>query len=147
MKRIINGRTYDTDNANLVAENTQHDSRGQTVRSALYRAHDGVFFAVDEIEREHRNNGDWHARKSYEWEVVGDAGDARRFCEKRCLTIFENIEDVLPEAHFDHQSGVTISMQLPTSLRSQMMAESRKQNISLNAFALRCVERGLANQA
>jgi hypothetical protein len=146
MKRIINGKIYDTDTGSLVAENTQHDSRGQTVRTALYRANDGVFFAVDEIEREHRTNGDWHARTSYEWEVVGDAGDARRFCEKRGLTIFENIQDVLPEAIFD-QSGGSISVQLPWSLRATMMAESKKQNLSLNAFALRCVERGLANQA
>jgi hypothetical protein len=145
MKRIINAKTYDTDMATLVAENTQHDNRGQTVRTALYQANDGAFFAVDEIEREHRHNGDWHTRTSYEWEVVGDAGDARRFCEKRGLTIFENIEDVLPEATFDHSAG-TISVQLPSSLRSVMMAESKKQNISLNAFALRCVERGLANQ-
>jgi hypothetical protein len=28
-----------------------------------------------------------------------------------------------------------------------MMAESKKQNLSLHAFALRCVERGLSNQA
>ena len=146
MKRIINGKTYDTDIVTLVAENTQHDNRGQTVRTALYQANDGVFFAVDEIEREHRTNGDWHTRKSYEWEVVGDAGDARRFCEKRGLTIFENIEDVLPEASFDQFVG-TIAMQLPSSLRSMMMAESKKQNLSLSAFALQCVERSLANQA
>jgi hypothetical protein len=146
MKRIMNGKTYDTDIATLVAENTQHDNRGQAVRTALYQANDGVFFAIDEIEREHRHNGDWHARKSYEWEVVGDAGDARRFCEKRGLTIFENIEDVLPEASFDQFAG-NISMQLPSSLRSVMMAESKKQNLSLSAFALRCVERSLANQA
>jgi hypothetical protein len=146
MKRIMNGKTYDTDIATLVAENTQHDNRGQAVRTALYQANDGVFFAVDEIEREHRNNGDWHARLSYEWEVVGDAGDALRFCEKRCLTIFQNIEDVLPEASFD-QSASTMSVQLPSSLRSVMMAESKKQNLSLNAFALRCVERGRANGA
>lgn len=145
MKRIINGKTYDTDIATLVAENTQHDNRGQTVGTTLYQANDGVFFAVDEIEREHRHNGDWHARKSYEWEVVGDAGDARRFCEKRGLTIFENIDDVLPEASFDQFAG-NISVQLPSSLRHMMMAESKKQNLSLSAFTLRCVERGLANQ-
>ena len=146
MKRIINGKTYDTNTATRVAENTQHDNRGQAVRTALYQANDAVFFAVEEIEREHRNNGDWHARTSYEWQVVGDAGDARRFCEKRGLTIFANIEDVLPEASFDQSAG-TISMQLPSALRSTMKAESKKANLCLNAFALRCVERGLTSQA
>jgi GntR family transcriptional regulator / MocR family aminotransferase len=136
MKRIIQGRTYDTETAILVAENTQYDN-GLTVGTALFQANDGVFFAVDEIEREHRRNGDWHTRISYEWAVLGDASEALRFCEERCLTIFENIEDVPPETGRDQSVG-----ELLWSLRSTMVAESTRSDTSTDDADPGVVRRG-----
>jgi hypothetical protein len=95
MKAILNGVTYDTNTATLIAAGTQINeddpSEGftTTIKTKLYRTVAGAFFAIDAVTRD----GDDDV--TYDWEVVGDAA---AFCEQYRLTIYHDFKGMPPEA-------------------------------------------------
>jgi hypothetical protein len=96
MKSILDGVTYDTDKANVIAVGTQRneDDDGTittTIKTTLYRTITGAFFAVDTVTY----NKDDDDEVSYEWQVVGDVAE---FCEENRLTIYHDFEGMPPEA-------------------------------------------------
>jgi hypothetical protein len=94
MKAILNGVTYDTEKANLIASGTQvsedDDGTVTTIKTMLYRTKTGAFFAVDAVTYNRDDDIVF-----YEWEVVGDAA---KYCEQCRLTIFHDFEGMPPEA-------------------------------------------------
>lgn len=85
MRHILQGVTYDTDNAIAVAE------RGKKrTETKLYRDPSGTFFAVH--AKVWSDNGDQNPRTTYDWELIGNAAEALRFCERKALTIHRSIE-------------------------------------------------------
>ena len=104
MKRIIDGATYNTDTATLVASGrADHDP--EVVETGLYQNRSGVYFAVDTITVTYRDRrGEIRERVDHEWEVVGDAAKARQYCEKYALTVDRDIDDMPPEAESSGRS-------------------------------------------
>jgi|HubBroStandDraft_4_1064222.scaffolds.fasta_scaffold584862_2 hypothetical protein len=60
----------------------------------------GVFFTVEEIETTWHddNRGEWRTRETSDWDVIGDTGEAAKFCERAALTILRDFSDFPPEA-------------------------------------------------
>lgn len=54
-----------------------------------------MFFAVEEIETTWHddNRGEWRTREATDWDVIGDAGEAAKFCERAGLTILRDFGD------------------------------------------------------
>ena len=139
MKRIIDGSTYNTDTATLVAETTYGGDDGP-VEVQLFQTPAGVYFNVDTTMTSRMNrHGETQERTTYEWLVVGDAAAARAKCEEWGLTIIRDIEDMPPEAE-PGEKMATLYIRLPPSLKSAIETRATSQGASVNVFALRCLE-------
>lgn len=141
MKRIINGVTYNTETATLIAEVTFTDEGSGTVtEAALYQNRAGVYFDVDTITTKYRaRHGDAQERVGYEWYEVGDAAAARAWTEKYEMTIVRDIEDMPPEAE-PGEKLATLYVRLPPSLKIAVEEKAKAVGLSVNVFALRCLE-------
>jgi hypothetical protein len=74
-----------------------------------------------------------------EWTVLKDEPTAAKFCEDNALTIFRGF-DAVPEAG-DTSETDTIYVRVPRVLKLAVEAQARAEDISINAFAMRCLER------
>jgi hypothetical protein len=144
MKKIIDGATYNTDTATKVAEGTWEDqSRGIAVERELYQNRAGVYFTVAKVTHRYKDRyGDWQERESYEWEVVGDAAEARDLCEREDMTILQDIGDMPPEAEGGEPTA-TLYLRVPPALKTAVEQRAEKDGISVNTFGIRCLERCL----
>ncbi len=80
MKRIIEGATYNTDTATLIASGSDRGD-DKDVQTCLYQNGAGMYFAIDNITMSFRDReGTQQERDEYEWIIVRNAADARDFC-------------------------------------------------------------------
>lgn len=143
MKRIIEGVTYNTDTATLVAETTFEDE-GVTTECELYQNRAGVYFGIDTVTTPYKDKrGEWQERVSYDWTAVGDAAAAREYVEKYSMTITRDIDDMPPEAVLGEKLS-TVYVRVTPTLKSDLDEASSKDKISGNQWATRCLERCLA---
>jgi hypothetical protein len=65
MKRIIDGATYNTDTATVIAEGIYEDENRDIITvTTLYQTPAGIFFEVEEITKTYRDrDGDLQERK------------------------------------------------------------------------------------
>lgn len=132
LKRIINGKTYNTETATLLAEEAFHPSETYKF-DKLYQTRHGAYF---------RYHGDWQENNH-----IGEPlccieplapSEAQAWMEHRDFTM-------LLEKHFGEQPEAgeaesRVTLRIPDALKSRIetMAASRKQ--SLNTWIMRCVE-------
>jgi hypothetical protein len=148
MKRIIDGVTYNTETATVVAEGSSEDeNRGVASETTLYQTRTGVFFSVEQIEStwHDQNRGEWRTRKATEWEVVGDTAKAVEACEQLGLVIVRNFGDLPPEPEAG-ESAATVYMRAPPALKTALEARAKADGVSLNILMLRCAEECLKRQ-
>lgn len=142
MKRIIEGATYNTETATLVASG-RAENDPEVVETGLYQNRSGVYFAVDTITVTYRDRRqEIKERVDYEWEVVGDAAKARQYCEKYALTINRDIEDMPPEAALGEKLA-TVYVRVTPTLKADLDEASSEDNVSGNLWAIQCLERCL----
>ena len=145
MKRIIDGATYNTDTATLVASG-RADNDPQVVETVLYQNRAGLYFCVDTITVSFRDrHGEIKERVDHEWNVVGDAAKARAFCEEFALTIDRDIEDMPPEAA-PGEKLATVYLRVTPTLKADLDEASSEDKISGNLWATRCLERCLGQR-
>jgi hypothetical protein len=104
MKRRIDGVTYNTQRAVKIATSIDDEM-------TLYQNCVGVFFVVDEIDKPYRDEGGkLQTRSSQKWKVVGDAANARAWCERHGLVIVRDIADDLemPPEPADRAKGLEL---------------------------------------
>jgi hypothetical protein len=148
MKRIINGETYNTDTATVIAEGGFEDEgRGKATEETLYQNRAGVFFSVERVETKFRDRYDeLQTREIYEWYVVGDPAKARALCERHGLTIVRDIDDMPPEAEAG-ETAAPIYVRAPSALKLAIEAQAKAEKVSVNVFALRCLEECLKRKS
>jgi hypothetical protein len=142
MKRIIDGVTYNTKTAALVAEGIyENEARGETTEIKLYQSIGRVFFTVEVMTRAWRDQkGASQERMFRDWRVVGDAANARALCEREGLTIIRDIGDMPPEATAGEQPA-TVYVRMAPALKAAIEGMAHADNVSVNVFALRCFEK------
>ena len=149
MKRIVDGKTYNTDTATKVAgariEGPDEDFTQQT----LYVTRGGAFF-IHEFERNFFFDQDadpprWHQDaerfhplsrdEAQEWFLEGD------------VEIFNNIFEEPPEASGDQtpEPEATIYVRVPEPLKRRISEAANEVNLSTNAWAMRCFEQCLGD--
>lgn len=129
-KRIIDGKTYNTETATLLG---RRDPDSGPYDEALFKNRHGAYF----LHTEHC--GDLT-------EGIRPCGfeEARQWMEQHCSTERTEAEfGEMPEAG-DPEARFTL--RLPESLRRQAANSAEKRGQSLNAWMLRCIERGVQSE-
>jgi HicB family len=136
MKRIIEGRTYNTETATEVASwsgfTDPEAMRAPESGAVLYQTRHGAYFLVSFNEAlEPWEDG-------YEKLTPLDPEQAQRWAEKHCST--EEVERLFGEQPEAGDAEAKLTLRMPEALRRRLvlLAESRKQ--SLNAWIVRCLE-------
>ena len=131
-KRIIDGKTYNTETATEVAgwgESNEYASWGDY----LYQTRFGAYFQYKYLE------GD--GEDDYQTILPLAPDEARKWLEEHA-----SWDPELIEAHFgampEAGSGeIKFTLRLPESLRNRLTARADENKQSLNAWIVRCLER------
>jgi hypothetical protein len=140
MKRIIDGKAYNTDSATIMAMGTwKDDSQGIVIETTVYKNRAGSYFAVEDHEQTYRDrDGEAQTRTWSEWKVLEDEPAAEKFCQNNQVTIYQGF-DAVPEAG-DMSETETIYVRVPRVLKLAVEAKAKTENVSINTFAMRCLE-------
>jgi predicted HicB family RNase H-like nuclease len=146
MKRIIDGKTYNTDTATTVARYEYEDRNGYETEATIYVTKGGAFFAVHEWEVPDPNSyrGEETKTKTYA-EALSRAEVDRLVATEKDLEIFnEKALALPPEAVTEEEAGATIYVRVPEALKAKVDEAASGAGTSINAWALRCFEACLA---
>ena len=156
-KRIINGQTYNTDTATLIAQAEQdfHDrdtfQLTEHAEVKIYQTRGGAFF-LHTFSRSFRNdrNGVLQPKEDNVFEPmtreeveewVENAGYLDYEIELLSPTIGDPPEAI---AEAEAVPASSIYVRMPTSLKVQIEEVAAANNLSINAWAVRCMETCLA---
>jgi HicB family len=133
-KRIIDGKTYNTETATQIAGWDDDDYNSPfSSGDYLYQNRFGAFFQFKYLD-----TGD---EDGYETIVPFTPEQAREWLEKKV-----SWKPELIEAHFGQmpEAGtgeIKYTLRLPESLRNKLAARAEENKQSLNAWMVRCLER------
>jgi len=131
IKRIIDGKTYNTETATLIEgrdENEHHYDTGEF----LYQSRFGAFFIyryLSGIDEE-----------DYNTIVPITPEQAREWLEKNYSYQPELIEKLFGEMPEAGSGEVKFTLRMPESLRDRLSARAKENDQSLNAWIVRCLE-------
>jgi hypothetical protein len=139
MKRIIDGVTYNTDTATIAARWEYKDRDDYDKEATLYQTRGGAFFVVHEWEVGERAKV-WFESMARD-EVV-------RLVERtdNLAIINDEILGEPPEAAEESSPASTIYVRVPGSLKNQIETAAANAKLSVNAWAIRCMERCIADR-
>lgn len=145
MKRIVNGVTYNTETSTAVARSEWTDSSdGQEHVMVLYQTRGGAFF-FDEQETKsvwNEREGRHETKMSHVFTPVSPA-DAQKWMMEGDVEVFSNPFDDPPEAAAEADTGATIYIRVPSSLKRRVDEAAKGEGLSGNVWSMRCVERCL----
>jgi hypothetical protein len=134
MKRIIDGKLYDTETAKIVAKWYWGSEDGQG-DSTLYVNKNGAFFIVDETEED--ETGPKYSLTPRTREQV-----ANHLLHAEKLEVFN--EDRLPlppeATPEDIEPTATIYVRVPVSLKRRLEAAADKAGLTITALTIQCLE-------
>lgn len=142
MKRVIDGKTYNTDTSTVVARYEYEDDKGYEVEATVYQTKGGAFFIVHEWQTGRRTpSGDWEtiakcdveATSREELERMINRGDNLEIIDERALSL-------PPEAEEEPEPVATAYLRLPPALKNRIEVAAAEAGVSLNAWAIRCFE-------
>lgn len=147
MKRVIEGKTYNTDTATIVASYEYTDEKENEVTVGLYQTRGGAFFGVHSWVEED-SEGD--PRRRFEFEPFSRRDIDRLISGQFAVGGIEIIDEraltLPPEAEAEEEPSTTIYFRLPSSLKGRVEVLAKEAGLSVNAWMLRCVERCAAPQ-
>jgi hypothetical protein len=139
-KRIIDGKTYNTETATCLAKEVFAPNGFGGEFDDLYQTRHGAYF---------RHHGNWGST-NHTGDVLEDIDpltppEAQKWMETHDFTL-------LLEKHFGEQPEAgeaesRITLRIPDVLKNQIEALALKNKQSLNAWIMRCVENCAAHQA
>jgi hypothetical protein len=146
MKRIIDGVTYSTDTATLIAQAERVDdyagSRPEE-RSTfrLYQTRGGAFFVHTRMETQRKNlREEWLPITRDEFEPLS-RDQAQSWILEGDVELLNDVFGEPPEASGEPAAGATLYIRVPASLKDRLEVLARDENVSLNTWTIRCVER------
>jgi predicted HicB family RNase H-like nuclease len=144
MKRVIEGKSYNTDTAAIVARWSYTDSDDYDTEATLYITKGGAFFAVHEWGVP-RADGLGNDAKVY-FEAMSRQ-EVDRLMERSTSDIEIIDERYLaepPEAVAEDEPGATVAVRMPVALKARVDEAADAAKLSTNAWAMRCFERCLS---
>jgi hypothetical protein len=150
MKRVVNGVTYDTNTATVLArqewDNGEGEDRGV---QTLYQTRGGAFFGWTDGEKTVWNQRAQEKQQRPFTECLPMSPEEAQawITEGDDVELLHNPFGELPEAAAEAEPGATIYLRLPASLKARVDKAAEKQALSINAYAMKCLERCLAQTA
>jgi hypothetical protein len=147
MKRIVDGVTYNTETATLLAtstwtlQNQYSPHYGAECDGELYQTRGGAFFVITTI---HTSDRDGEKIDKFECQPLS-AEKANRWILDGDVEIIHNPFDEPPEAEAEAEPSSTIYVRVPPALKHQVEQAAATSGVSVNIFALRCLERCVAS--
>lgn len=139
MKRVIKGKTFNTDTSTMVARYEYEDDKGYDTTAKVYQSRGGAFFIVHSW-REVDNFGEDLTKHYFE-------ESSREEIERMIARGPESIEVIdesalalPPEAQAEEEPAATAYLRLPVALKNRIEAAAKEAGLSLNAWAIRCFE-------
>ena len=142
-KRIIEGKTYNTETAAKLASRSvfsaPHLMENLEKEETLFQTRHGAFFLYFfNPERERWDDG----RQNI---VPLKPNEAQRWAEQHCtVDVIESIFGEMPEAG---NAEAKITLRMPEILRRRLAAMAESQGQSMNAAIVRCLEHCVASAA
>jgi hypothetical protein len=153
MKRIIDGVTYNTDTATVVATAEWTDEAWggnpeEEHKGTLYQTRGGAFFLHVHTEWEvlNRRTEEVEARSRDTFEPM-TAAAAQKWVMAGEVELVNDAFGEPPEAVAEEAPGATVYVRVPTSLKDRMEEAASDDKLSVNAWAMRCWETCLATRA
>jgi predicted HicB family RNase H-like nuclease len=145
MKRLIDGVTYNTDTATLLAKSDyQGDWNNEPcpIEGILYQTRGGAFFIHEEVDVSGLEAfSNWDAGYTKTRFLKCSEEGARHWITTGEVEVFLNpFEEKAPE---DETHG-TVYVRMPASLKRQIEAAAESDGLSANSWAMRCFEKCLA---
>jgi len=136
IKRIIDGKTYNTETATMLASWSSTDNPETMQRpeygGILYQTRHGAYFVVqydDGLEP-------WES--GYQDLIPMDPETAQRWTEKHCST--DDVEKLFGEMPEAGDAEAKLTLRMPESLRRRLVLIADRRQQSLNAWIVRCLE-------
>lgn len=132
VKRIINGKTYNTETATEI-EGFEDFSGSSNRGDFLFQTRFGAFFRLHYDER-----GD-----EYDYTTITPLtpDKAREWLEEKVSWQPELIEKLFGEMPEAGSGEVKFTLRMPESLRDRISTHAEQNKQSLNAWMIRCLER------
>ena len=130
-KRIIDGKTYNTETATQITGSVREEGPGE-VTEYLFQNRFGAFFLYQDVSGWEEHDGEklipFTPEKAREWLEKQPNGSGH----------IEALFGAMPEAG---SSEIKFTLRLPESLRDRLAALAKENDQSLNAWVVRCLER------
>jgi HicB family len=140
MKRIIDGKTYNTDTATSVARYEYENDSGHEVEATVFINKGGAFFVVHEWETPATQDRDGITKHYFE-AITRDELDRLITRKGESIEIIdESIFELPPETTAESEPSATIYIRVPASLKRRADAAAAAAKLSTNAYAMRCLE-------
>ena len=130
MKRIIDGKTYNTETATKVAD-APWDEAWPEAFTTLYQTRHGAFFS--------HYGGDTPQGDSYENIKPLDPQEAKMWLEKN--DFIDEVEKLFGEQPEAGEQESRITVRIPDSLKNRIESLAAVNKQSLNTWIMRCLER------
>lgn len=132
-KRIIDGKTYNTETATQIAGRNDENDEPYESGTFLFQTRFGAFFEYSYYE--HFGEDDWEKITP----LTPD--NAQKWLEDRVSWNTELIETLFGEMPEAGSAEVKFTLRLPESLRNRLAALAETNSQSLNAWIIRCLEK------
>ena len=146
MKRIIDGKTYNTETATLISEAYFTDdpkSEGYDKKEALFQTRHGAFFVAVEENLWDYEAASWYVSHRAEPKPPPEALSWMEKNKSHSPELIEQHFGEMPEAGLG-ESRFTLRM--PDVLKLQIDQLARERKLSTNAWIIRCLERCIQGQ-
>ena len=153
MKRIIDGVTYNTDTSTLIAQSDDMDGDweaggyGSRTTWRLYQTRGGAFFEHRDMVMRHRDpdTGEWHEEERHSF-LRKTRDEAHTWVMTGETEVFADVFGEPPEATAEESAAATIYVRMPSTLKDRVETAAKSDALSVNAWAVRCMERCLAEK-
>lgn len=132
-KRIIDGKTYNTETATQIAGYWDEENPPFSYGNFLFQSRFGAFFRFEESEG-------ISPEDDYQRITPLTPDEARAWLEKFQSYDPEMIERLFGEMPEAGSGEVKFTLRMPESLRTRLAAKAEANKQSLNAWMVRCLE-------
>jgi predicted HicB family RNase H-like nuclease len=144
MKRVVDGKTYNTDTATVVGKYEYKDHNENDVDATIYVNKGGAYFILHQWTVGSDRHGDSRSKAYIEAMSREEIHNLLSSGRDNVEVIDDKLLETPPEAHAEADSGATIYLRVPASLKNRADTAAEKANLSTNSWAIRCLENCLS---
>jgi hypothetical protein len=142
MKRIVNGVTYNTDTSSAVGRKEWTDEVDHEHTVVLYQTRGGAFFLHTLEEWAYKDEfGQWQGKKKNDCLPLTREEAQEWFMKDDTEVLDDSVFDEPPEAEEESEPTVTIYLRVPPALKARIERVAKKNDQSMNEWAMRCLEK------